>query len=269
MKKRQASKFYPYFDSEEKSVIDKMTGFFNSIVFKHQPILTDFLNPGERDILKTISGNDLFVQEFGGYTNAEKKRVYIAEDWTNFAPSAYEITPCEIVYPQKFAQLSHSAILGSLANSGIETDTFGDIITDNSGNWQIFVKNELVTFFQEEIRRIGRSQVKIRPIAFKDILRAEDDNTNATVIVTSLRIDAVLSGISKQSRKMIKDAITANLVKLNWHGVRDSNIIVKETDIISLRHFGRCQIMNISSTRKGKFKVVLKLWQTRKNRQKN
>ena len=40
--------------------------------------------------------------------------------------------------------------------------------------------------------------------------------------------------------------------------------MVKEDDVLSLRHFGRVLIENVSATRKGKYKVVLKLWQTKK-----
>lgn len=269
MKKRQASKFYPYFDSKEKSVIDKMTGFFNSIIFKHNSILTDFLNPGERAILKTVSGKELFMQENGGYPNAEKQRVFLSEDWSNTAKINYEITPCVINYSRKFMELTHSSILGSLANSGIETDTFGDIITDGKGNWQIFVKTELVEFFQKEIQLIGHVRVKIEPISNADILIPQDDSLTRSVVIASLRIDALLSSINNQSRKQVKNAIMTNLVKLNWHGIKDSNIIVKESDLISLRHFGRCQIVRITKTRKGKYKVVLKLWLTKKNRQRN
>ena len=78
MKKRQASSFYPYFEQEEKSTVDKMVGFFNGIGFKHGAILTDFLDPGQRDILKTVAGNDAFIQEFGGFADAEKMRVYLS-----------------------------------------------------------------------------------------------------------------------------------------------------------------------------------------------
>ena len=134
MQKRQASKFYPHFNQEERPVIDYFTGLFNQIIFKHEPILTDFLDPGKRAILKTIVGNDVFMQEYGGYSNAEKKRVYLSEEWVNLQPSDYLIQPYEIEYPQKFIKINHSAILGTLANSGIETDTFGDIITDENGN---------------------------------------------------------------------------------------------------------------------------------------
>uniref|UniRef100_UPI002804C016 YlmH/Sll1252 family protein n=1 Tax=uncultured Lactobacillus sp. TaxID=153152 RepID=UPI002804C016 len=160
MQKRQASKFYPHFNQEERPVIDYFTGLFNQIIFKHEPILTDFLDPGKRAILKTIVGNDVFMQEYGGYSNAEKKRVYLSEEWVNLQPSDYLIQPYEIEYPQKFIKINHSAILGTLANSGIETDTFGDIITDENGKWQFFAKKELVDFFEEQVTRIGRADVK-------------------------------------------------------------------------------------------------------------
>lgn len=79
-----------------------------------------------------------------------------------------------------------------------------------------------------------------------------------------MRVDAVLSGISKQSRGQIQKMIDSKLVKLNWHDITGSNIMVKEDDVLSLRHFGRVLIENVSATRKGKYKVVLKLWQTKK-----
>ncbi|WP_308555622.1 YlmH/Sll1252 family protein [uncultured Lactobacillus sp.] len=264
MERRQASKFYPHFNQEERPVIDYFTGLFNQLIFKHEPILTDFLDPAKRDILKTIVGNDAFIQEYGGYPNAEKKRAFLSEEWVNLRPEDYQIQPYEINYPQKFIQINHSAVLGTLANSGIDTDTFGDIITDESGKWQFFAKKELNDFFEEQIDRVGRAQVKLKPISFKEVLVPEDDSSEKTEVVASMRIDAVLSGISKQSRGQIQKMINSNLVKLNWHDIADSNIMVKENDVLSLRHFGRILIEDISATRKGKYKVVLKLWQTKK-----
>ncbi len=92
----------------------------------------------------------------------------------------------------------------------------------------------------------------------------EDDSSEKTEIVASMRIDAVLSGISKQSRGQIQKMINSQLVKLNWHDVIDFNIMVKENDVLSLRNFGRILIEDVSATRKGKYKVVFKLWQTKK-----
>lgn len=249
--------------SDQKTV-DKMNGLINNVLGKHEEVLTDFLDPGERDILKKIAKTEVCLQSFGGYSNAEKKRVFITEDWDTIAPSSYQITVFNVEYPQKFACLSHSAILGSLANAGIETSTFGDIITDGNGRWQFFAKSELKDFFQHEINHIGKTKVRIRPSLNQKVIIIDDESEMLTAIVSSLRLDAVLASITHESRQQIKANISNNLVKLNWHSVKDFNIMVDEDDVLSLRHFGRCKITDISTTRKGKHKVVYKLWQTKR-----
>ena len=249
--------------SDQKTV-DKMNGLINNVLGKHEEVLTDFLDPGERDILKKIARTEVCLQSFGGYSNAEKKRVFITEDWNTIAPSSYQITVFNIEYPQKFACLTHSAILGSLANAGIETSTFGDIITDGDGRWQFFAKSELKDFFQHEINHIGKTKVRIRPSLNQKVIIIDDESEMLTAIVSSLRLDAVLASITHESRQQIKANISNNLVKLNWHSVKDFNIMVDEDDVLSLRHFGRCKITDISTTRKGKHKVVYKLWQTKR-----
>ena len=241
-----------------------MNGLINNVLGKHEEVLTDFLDPGERDILKKIAKTEVCLQNFGGYSNAEKKRVFITEDWDTIAPSSYQITVFNVEYPQKFACLSHSAILGSLANAGIETSTFGDIITDGNGRWQFFAKSELKDFFQHEINHIGKTKVRIRPSLNQKVIIIDDESETLTAIVSSLRLDAVLASITHESRQQIKANISNNLVKLNWHSVKDFNIMVDEDDVLSLRHFGRCKITDISTTRKGKHKVVYKLWQTKR-----
>lgn len=264
MEKRQASSFYPHFEDDERPTVDRLVGLFNSLIFKHQNILTEFLDPGEREILKTIVGNDAFIQDFGGYQNSEKRRVFLSDEWINMSPADYKVQAFQINYPKKFAKLTHSSILGTLANSGIETDTFGDIITDGQGNWQFFAKSELQQFFVEQIDRIGRNSVKVVPISNREILIPEDDSTEKDAVVSSLRVDAVLAGVSKKSRTKLKQQIESGQVKLNWHDIENSNIMIKENDVISLRHFGRIQVINIKTTKKGKYRVVLKLWQTKR-----
>lgn len=266
MEKRQASSFYPHFQLDERPTVDKLVGLFNNLVFKHESLLTDFLDPGQREILKIIVGNEAFLQDFGGYLNSEKRRVYLSEEWENFRTTDFQVQAFEIQYPTKFYKLTHSSILGTLANSGIKTDTFGDIITDGHGKWQFFAKKELQSYFEEQIVRIGKSKVKLQPISFKEVLVPEDDSIEKVENVSSLRLDAILAGISKQSRTQLKTQIEDGTVKLNWHDIVNSNIMIKENDVISLRHFGRLQITSITSTRKGKFRVVLKLWQTKKKR---
>lgn len=61
--------------SDQKTV-DRMNGLINDVIYKHQKVLTEFLDPGERDILKKLAENEVCLQSFGGYLNAEKKSCY-------------------------------------------------------------------------------------------------------------------------------------------------------------------------------------------------
>ncbi|GFZ27738.1 YlmH family RNA-binding protein [Lactobacillus corticis] len=268
MQKRQASSFYPHFEQAERPTIDYFVGLFNRLMFQQEPILTDFLNPRERSILQTVVGGEAFLDEFGGFKQAERKRVWLTSEWTSHQFDEFEVAPFEIKYPSKFAQLSHGAIMGTLANAGIELKSFGDIITDGKGRWQFFAKAELTDFFLDEIQRIGSTKVKLNLIDWKEVLTPEDESVEDTIVAASMRVDAILAAASKHSRKQIQEDVNSQLVKLNWHNLAESNIIVNIGDVISLRHFGRVQVMSVATTKKGKFKVVLKLWRTKGHKRK-
>lgn len=262
MKEKSRAWFYQQYGKTKK--IDDLIALYNQVEYHDNDLLTDFLDPGQIHILREIIGNEFFIDDFGGYPDAEKRRVYISERDSEIKPEDFQITAFEVEYANKFIQLRHSDILGSLANSGIELGTFGDIIHDESGRWQFFAKTELRPFFLEQIDRIGRNKVRIREVAGKEIIIPEDTSIEKDEIVSSLRLDSILAGISRLSRTKIKDVIEQGDVKLNWLETRNSNIIIKVDDIISLRHFGRIKVVEITTTRKGKFKVVLKHWQAKK-----
>lgn len=263
MQKRQASSFYQHFDKEEKPTVDKLVGFFNQTIYRNEPVLTNFLNPRQRYILKIIVGSEINYQEFGGYENSEKKRVILDTNWEYHELTDFLIDPIEIDYNSKFSELTHSQILGVLANSGIKVETIGDIITDGLRHWQFFVTDEISKFLLTQVDRIGRTTVRLKKKKLNEVIQNHDDHVQSVVISTSLRLDSILSNFAHISRSQAKIAIHEQLVKLNWHQVTDSNIIVKVDDVISLQHFGRIKIIDINLTRKGKYRMEGYLWQSK------
>ena len=214
MEKRQASSFYQHFDESERPTVDYFVGLFNQFLFKNEPILTDFLNPREQYIFREIVGGYAQLYSFGGFSNAEKKRMLLC-DWSEgYKPDEFNISLLEIAYPQKWSELTHSQILGVLTHLGIELDTFGDIINDENGNWQFFVKAELKDYFLEEIDRIGRTKVKLSELPLSKVLVQEDDSEEMTSVAISLRLDAVISAITNLSRSQVKKIMEAGEVKI-------------------------------------------------------
>ena len=80
----------------------------------------------------------------------------------------------------------------------------------------------------------------------------EDDSKELSVITISLRLDAVVSAVTKLSRSQVKKMIEDGEVKLNWHLVAQSNIIVSD------------EIINLTTTKKGKKRLEIKAWQAKK-----
>ncbi|WP_209686626.1 RNA-binding protein [Lactobacillus colini] len=264
MEKRQASSFYQHFDIKEKPIVDRYVGFFNRFLFQNEPILTDFLNPREEYIFKEIVGGYGQVYEYGGYDKAEKKRLFLCDWTTPYSVQDFEIVCLEIEYNQKWDTITHSQILGVLTNLGVEINTFGDIISDGEGKWQFFVKKELTNFFAEQITKIGRTKVKIKKIDSQHILQVKDDSQEKEAISVSMRLDTVVSAVTNLSRSQVKTALANNNIKLNWHDAVESHIIINIGDVLSIQHFGRIKILDIIATKKGKMKIIYKIWQSKK-----
>ncbi|MDO4912150.1 MAG: YlmH/Sll1252 family protein [Lactobacillus sp.] len=265
MEKIQANKYYKHFDDSERPTIEYFVGLFNQMQFKHQRILTDFLDPREFQILKTIVGNQAGLFSFGGINNAEKVRAILDPDWMPAIKSDFEISLFEIHYPSKFYQLRHSDVLGAIANLGIDLSIFGDILNFED-RWQFFVKKDFASYIQDNLPQIGRATISLEELSLEKVIIPEDNSLEQTEIVTSLRLDTLVSALTHKSRNQAQELISQGEAKLNWHSVTDFNIILNIEDLLSVRHFGRAKITQIMGTRKGKYKVVFQLWKSQKIR---
>ena len=111
---------------------------------------------------------------------------------------------------------------------------------------------------------MGRTKVKLHEFPLSKVLVQEDDSKELSVITISLRLDAVVSAVTNLSRSQVKKMIEDGEVKLNWHLVAQSNIIVSVQDMLSIRHYGRYEIINLTTTKKGKKRLEIKAWQAKK-----
>ena len=259
MIKNKAERFYPYFDLNERPTVDRFVGLFNRVYFQNRPYLTDFLNPREYIIWKTICGTTLSYNRFGGYPSSEKNRLLI-----NGKPDSlnrvFQIVCFELEYSQRFNRLTHQQILGTLMHLGVDTSTFGDLITDGAGRWQFFVKKDLAPFFNLQMTRVGHMTVKLKTVSFHDVLNPIDNSQLVKVHCSSLRLDAIISAVSKMSRHQVDQALEHGFVQQNFHVVTKADMAVVIQDVLSLRHFGRFQLLEVMPAKKGKYWLKLKLW---------
>ncbi|MFD1412028.1 YlmH family RNA-binding protein [Lapidilactobacillus gannanensis] len=252
------SAVFQHFRPEERPFIERINDWRNQAVDEYRPILTNFLDPRQIFLVESVLGKlDQSFQywQFGGYNQAERRRVIFAPGYYTPETADYQLQLFEIKYPQKFAELSHGKILGTLINSGVDRSQFGDIIT-NGHDWQFFGVKNMTDFFTEQISKIGAINVRVEAISDMDVLVPSNDWLDETLLVTSFRLDTIVADTFKISRQRAKDLIEGQRVQVNWTVVTQPDFQVDLLDMLSVRKFGRVQLRAVlGQTRKERFKI--------------
>ncbi|AKP66417.1 RNA-binding protein [Companilactobacillus ginsenosidimutans] len=251
-----------YFRPEEKPFIDKIGDLLLRTQSMYIPQLTDFLNLRERAILDNLVNkyDDLFVHYYGGYEGAERVRGIIAPDYFVPKQSDFKESLYEIRYPERFANLHHGQILGSLTGSGMDRDHFGDIIT-NGKRWQFFCFDNLDQFVEDQVDKIGSFKVHLdKKDIQKDIIMPIDESADETINVQSLRLDTIIADVYDISRTQSKSLIEHGRIQLNWVPNRNASAFVTLYDTISVRGYGRIRINDImGKSRNNKYIVFVNI----------
>lgn len=206
---------------------------------------TKFLNPKEFLLVK----NKLPKRTqniYKPYNEAVKVIIYKKE-----IPN---IIICKITFN---CEVKHTMVLKGLFNLGLKEDTFGDIIImDNIA--YIYLLEELYDYvkYNYELNKVSINSIdKID----KDYLKAyEPKFEKIELLVSSLRIDNVISSITNDSRKSIISRFKDNHILLNYDIVKKNDIYLKDGDVFSIRRIGKFRYNGIiKNTKKGGFIISI------------
>lgn len=211
------------------------------------PVRTKFLTLSEQAILRSILKNNMFFKLDGGYGNSELKRAVL------FIDDESLITCFKIKYNKKYLSLSHQNILGTLLSLSITKESIGDIIASED---VFFIISELKEFIVNEFIKINNVAITLEEIDGSNLIRLIELEMNSFT-VSSLRLDSIVSKITKKSRNSAAIMINSDLVKVN-HLISNKNTkSICEKDTISIRKYGRFIIENTKNTSK-KGKIIVK-----------
>lgn len=233
-----------HFRADERNFINQILDIIATANNQYRPVLTNFLNPRQLYIARTLVNRDehLQIKSWGGYAGAEMQRLLIYPEY--YAPNItdFNISIFEINYPFKFAELHHRQILGTLIGSGLTRDSFGDIVNDQ-GRWQFAANNSIHDFIEQEVNRIGKVHVQIKIVMNDQLVHPQSDWEPMHTTVPSLRLDAVIANVFNYSRNRAKETIERGLVRVNWEEVERPDYQLAVQDLVSVRHAGRFQLL--------------------------
>lgn len=139
-------------------------------------------------------------------------------------------------------------------NLGVERSCIGDIVV-NEGKAVCFVKIEVERYFKQQISKIGRVGVKIVNDKIVDI-DFSDNVEVVSIVVSSLRLDAIVSALTKLSRDKAAALINSGKVFTNYNENKKVSYILRENDIITIRGYGKFIVKEqAGTTKKGRIKI--------------
>jgi len=200
-----------------------------------------FLNEKEAALACSyLSNKNISYNVYGGYDNADRVYICLSSDCSE---SSYPITAISVRSKGKKA-LSHRDYLGSLMGIGLKRECIGDIIILNDTNAVVFVRDEISSYVISELTKVGNESVVV-----SEFYGNTDEFSNRIIeeqcIVTSMRVDNIISSIVNCSRSQATDLISNKMVFVNHCQVIKPSLILADSDIVSIRGKGKFIIGNI------------------------
>ena len=177
---------------------------------------------------------------YGGYENAS--RVFLAVS-DSIDTTFFPITALSVVSKGK-KELTHRDYLGSLMGIGLKRECIGDIILQSDKSAVVFVKNEISSFVINELDRVGHETVSVT-VYDGDTADFGTKTEELRVIVTSMRVDNIVSSLLNLSRSDSSQLISDDKVFLNYYQVTKPSQILSSEDVLSIRGCGKFIIGNV------------------------
>ena len=148
-----------------------------------------------------------------------------------------------------YSKLTHPMILGSILGLNIQNSYLGDIIVDND-NYYFYILSTLDNYIKDNLLYVGNNKVTIEKIDLDTLNNYEREYESHEIIVSSLRIDNVISKIIKTNRDRVIDKIKNKEVILNYELLSKNSYILKENDIFSIRKYGKYKYIGVINNTK-------------------
>lgn len=192
----------------------------------------------------------------GGYPDAKRKVMTIMPDYISMENVEFPITPVKFKFNKAFP-VTHRDFLGCLMALNISRECIGDIVV-GEGIAYVFAISTFVSIICE-ITKVGKTKVEVSCDDFDaNEITTTQQFTEICGTVASMRLDCVVSVAIKLSREKTCSLIEAGNVTINHVVTESTRKLVCESDVFSVRGFGKFLVSKVGQvSKKGRLHVVI------------
>lgn len=250
-----------YKNQEDKLILAKVLDQIEFVTKRNKIQNTDFLDMYQIGLvdkfLKRIQINNCML--FGGCEETERKiAIFYPEKFNNeMVKKNFDkiFKVIKINLPEETqGKYSHRDYLGGVIKLGVKREKVGDIIVDEKGA-DIIVLSEISEFLLQNISSLTRfSGAEISLCGLEDLRQINIKKQEYNIIVSSFRLDSVVSELAKCSRNKAVELIATERVFINCQNEMKLTKQIKIEDVVTIRGKGRFVIKElVGNTRSGRY----------------
>lgn len=254
-----------YKNEEDKLLISKLFDKIQMTEKQNKVQTTDFLSPTElqivKNVLNLIQCKNYII--YGVVDNAQRNAIvfYPEKLETVFQENKFDFNSlfnCIRVINNN-EKYDHKIYLGGLMKLGVKKEKIGDIIVYDNGA-DIIINKDITKFLMSSLNELTRfSKSKLTIIDLKEVIQKEQEYKDLKIIVSSLRLDNIVSELSKTSRSKSIEILKQERVFINYKNEIKATKSISEKDVITIRGIGKFIIDEISgNTRSGRYIIQVK-----------
>jgi len=249
-----------YREKDDKILLAQILDKIEMVEKKNKIEYTDFLDLAQIELVQKFI-NKIKIENYmvyGGFEQAERKMFVIYPEKFNSIvveknlSNIVQIIRIELPDDLK-GKYTHRDYLGAVIKLGVERKKIGDIIVDNEGA-DIIVDKDIVKFLLDNLgslTRFSKSTITVQNI--EELRPVEIKKEELEIIVSSMRLDNVISELARCSRNKALDIINMERVFVNFECETKKTKQIKTGDMVTIRGKGRFFIKElVGQTRSGR-----------------
>ncbi len=228
-------------DEDERILFARAIDRAMSAKKSYEPQFSDFMDPYKMGKLWDIVNKEycfgLNTMIWGGFNDAERCIIGFFPEYDEPEGTFFPISCVEISYNSKFSrELTHRDFLGSILGLGINREKTGDILIEDNCAY-VFAEKDVASFICTNLEKVGHTKVKARLLDTYSV--PAKPGVEKRITLTSLRLDALLSGAFNLSRGKVAELIKGEKAYINWASVTSPSKTVNQGYMVTLRGTGR------------------------------
>ena len=202
-------------------------------------VFTDFLTPAEAALAWRLPDARYEITAFGGAEGTERVMLRFGSAAQLGYEEPFPITLIRISpRAERFAEeLAHRDFLGALMNLGIERDVLGDVIVKDGAAF-VFAEEHIAPYVTESLDRVRHTSVDcsiLTEIPAEAAPKIEEED----LVVSSVRIDAVIARVFHLARGKAKELFARGAVLLDGRECQNESVYLREGALVTVRGFGK------------------------------